>query len=35
MAVIFWFDTSSEDKETRLLDEKDINFQKSVTQTPT
>ena len=35
MAVIFCFDTSSEDKETRLLDEKDINFQKSVTQTPT
>ena len=35
MAVIFCFDTSSEDKETRILDEKDINFQKSVTQTPT
>ena len=35
MAVIFCFDTNSEDKETRLLDEKDINFQKSVTQIPT
>ena len=29
MAVIFCFDSSSEDKETRLLDEKDINKFKS------
>ena len=35
MAVIFCFNTGSEDKETKLLDEKDINFQESVTQTPT
>ena len=35
MAVIFCFNTSSEDKETKLLDEKDINFQESVIQTPT
>ena len=35
MAVIFCFNTGSEDKETKLLDEKDINFQESVIQTPT
>ena len=34
MAVIFCFSTDSEDKETKLLDEKDMNFQESVTQTP-
>ena len=33
--VIFCFNTGSEEKETKLLDEKDINFQESVTQTPT
>ena len=35
MAAIFCFNTGKEDKETKLLDEKDINSQKSVTQTPT
>ena len=35
MAAIFCFNTGKEDKETKLLDEKDIDSQKSVTQTPT
>ena len=34
MAEIFCFNTGSEDKETKLLDEKDINFQESVIQPP-
>lgn len=33
MAEIFCFNTG-EDKETKLLDEKDINFQESVIQPP-
>ena len=34
MAEIFSFNMGSEDKETKLLDEKDINFQESVIQPP-
>ena len=34
MAEIFCFNTGSGDKETKWLDEKDINFQESVIQPP-